>query len=132
MSTLSLMTPKCGDTLKYSNTYKLESDNPFNPEKVDNILKMVLMEAMENLIYDSDKCSKQAKWAASTIISKVLEFHFERYKIISLVTIGEKNSQDVTSICSFLWDAEKDRFATFSMENTHVFGIACCFGLYYE
>lgn len=61
------------------NTYKLESDNPFNPEKVDQILKSVLTEAMENLIYDPEKCPKQAKWASLAIRSKVKELEFDRF-----------------------------------------------------
>ncbi|KAJ8962558.1 hypothetical protein NQ318_000951 [Aromia moschata] len=100
---------------RYLNTYKLDSDNPFNPEKVNKILEAVMMEALENLEYDTDKCPKQAK-----------------YKLICLVTIGEKHGQDVLVTCRFLWDYDRDRYATFSMENTYVFGIAQCFGLYYE
>ncbi|KAG5872422.1 hypothetical protein JTB14_013667 [Gonioctena quinquepunctata] len=120
------------EILKYSNTYRLDSENPFNPEKVDKILQNVLMEALENLSYDPEKCANQAKWATAMIRSKVKELQFDRYKILCMVTIGEKNSQDVLVCCRFLWDAEKDRFSTFSMENTFVFGIAYCFGLYYE
>lgn len=55
-----------------------------------------------------------------------------RYKIICMVTIGEKNSQDVLATCRFLWDSDKDRYSIYSVENTYVFGIAQCFGLYYE
>lgn len=43
-------------TARYMNTYKLDSDNPLNPEKVVKILKSTLMEAMENYTYDKDKC----------------------------------------------------------------------------
>ncbi|XP_023311658.1 tctex1 domain-containing protein 1-B [Anoplophora glabripennis] len=118
--------------VRYMNTYKLESDNPFNPEKVDKILESVMIEALENLTYDMEKCPKQAKWASMAIRAKVKALEFDRYKIISIVTIGEKHSQDVLVTCRFLWDAEKDRYSTFAMENTYVFGIAQCFGLYYE
>ncbi|XP_023029607.2 dynein light chain Tctex-type 5 [Leptinotarsa decemlineata] len=120
------------ETIRYMNTYRLESQNPFDPEKVDKILKTVLMEALENLTYDPDKCASQAKWATSVIRSKVKQLHFDRYKLLCIVTIGEKNSQDVLATCRYLWDAERDRFSTFSMENTFVFGIAYCFGLYCE
>ncbi|XP_044265499.1 hepatoma-derived growth factor-related protein 2-like [Tribolium madens] len=117
---------------RYMNTYKLESDNPFKPEKVTKILEAVMTEALENLTYDPEKCPKQAKWASSAIRAKVKELQFERYKLICLVTIGEKNSQDVFVTCRFLWDVDRDRYATYSLENTFVFGIAQCFGVYYE
>lgn len=60
------------------NTYKLDSDKPFNPEKVDKILKSVMTEAFENLTYDKDKCLSQAKWASVQIRSRVKELEFER------------------------------------------------------
>lgn len=60
------------------NTYKLSSDNPFNPERVEKILKEVMIEALEDLTYDSDKCPKQAKWASSAIRSRVKEQEFDR------------------------------------------------------
>ncbi|KAJ8924403.1 hypothetical protein NQ315_007199 [Exocentrus adspersus] len=132
MSSNSLIAPSPVEAARFMNTYKLESDNPFNVEKVDRILEAVMMEALENLTYDPDKCPTQAKWASLTIKAKVKALEFDRYKIISIVTIGEKHSQDVFVTCRFLWDAEKDRYSTFAMENTYVFGIAQCFGLYYE
>lgn len=60
------------------NSYKLDSDNPFQVERVEKILKDVLTEALEDLTYDTDKCPKQAKWASSAIRSKVKEQEFDR------------------------------------------------------
>lgn len=55
-----------------------------------------------------------------------------RYRIVAIVTIGEKASQDVYVGCRFLWDAQRDRYAKFVCDNMQVFAIALCFGLYYE
>lgn len=60
------------------NTYKLESEKPFNVDKVEKILKEVLIEALDNLTYDADKVPKQAKWASSMIRAKVKEQEFDR------------------------------------------------------
>nr|XP_023020609.1 tctex1 domain-containing protein 1-B-like [Leptinotarsa decemlineata] len=118
--------------VRYANTYKMEAENPFNPEEVDKILRKVMEEALENLTYDVEKCNKQAKWASASIRYRVKRMNFDRYKIVCLVTIGEKHSQDILATCKFLWDAEKDGYAAFALENTYVFGYAQCFGLYYE
>lgn len=64
---------------KFQNSYKLDSDRPFNHEKVEQILQEVLEEALQDLTYDPDKCSKQAKWASSAIRAKVKEQEFDRY-----------------------------------------------------
>lgn len=60
------------------NTYKLEADNPFKPEKVQQILETVMVEALDNLTYDPEKCPKQAKWASSAIRARVKELQFDR------------------------------------------------------
>lgn len=60
------------------NTYKLDSEKPFNVDKVEKILKEVLMEALDNLTYDADKVPKQAKWASSMIRAKVKEQEYDR------------------------------------------------------
>ncbi|KAL1513019.1 hypothetical protein ABEB36_002504 [Hypothenemus hampei] len=117
---------------KYQNTYKLESNNPFNSEKVDKILKEVMEEVMENLQYDPDKCVSVARFASSQIRNKVKQLEFHRYKLVCIVSIGEKNSQDVYATCRFLWDPEKDGYSFYAIENSNVYAIAYCFGLYYE
>ncbi|XP_057668322.1 dynein light chain Tctex-type 5-B-like [Diorhabda carinulata] len=128
------MTGEAGDRriARFMNTYKLDSDNPFNNEKVDKILKSVMEETFNELKYDPEKCGKEAKWASNTIKAKVKQLEFERYKIISLVSIGEKHNQDVLCTCRFLWDAERDNYSCYTLENPYIFGIALCFGLYYE
>lgn len=142
---------------RFANTYKLCADNPFHIEKVEKLLEEVLMEAMENMQYDPDICPKQAKWACSMIRAKVKEMEFDRwvyfytplafkesiknfllrhnfcrFKIITIVTIGEKRAQDIIYAIRFLWDEERDRFAMYTYENMYVFGVAMCIGIYYE
>ncbi|XP_050500344.1 dynein light chain Tctex-type 5-A [Diabrotica virgifera virgifera] len=131
MSSNSLLTP-ASEPPKYANTYRLEPINHFNSEKVDNILKEIMLEALENLNYDPEQCAKQAKWASLMIKSKVKELNFDRYKIISIVSIGEKHDHSLTMVCKFFWDSDKDGFSSYTTENTHVYGVALCFGLYYE
>lgn len=75
-------------TAKFMNTYKLESENPFNVDKVEKILKEVLIEALDNLTYDPDKVPKQAKWASSVIRAKVKEQEYDRYVLFSNIAIS--------------------------------------------
>lgn len=59
------------------NTYKLDSDKPFNPEKVQKILEEILLEALEGP-YDEIKCPLRAKQASAAIRAKVKELEFDR------------------------------------------------------
>ncbi|KAL3288224.1 hypothetical protein HHI36_002673 [Cryptolaemus montrouzieri] len=120
-----------GKAARFLNTYKLDSDKPFNSEKVQKIMEEILLEALEGP-YDEAKCPLKAKQASGAIRAKVKELEFDRYKLVCIVTIGEKHHQDLMIACRFLWDMERDRFAMFSHETSHVFGVALCFGVYYE
>lgn len=84
------------------------------------------------LPYSPDLCAKQAKWASDTIRKKIKELEYRRYKLIIIVTMGEKHNQDIFCCCRFLWDFQKDNYTTYTMENPAVFGYALVFGLYYE
>ncbi|KAF5271287.1 hypothetical protein FQR65_LT05302 [Abscondita terminalis] len=117
---------------RYMNSYKMNSDFPFVVEKVEIILNEVLAETLADLTYDSGNCSKQAKAASGTIRARVKEESYDRYKIVALVTIGEKRYHDQCCVVRFLWDADRDKYAISVQDNVHVFGVAMCFGLYYE
>ncbi|KAK4884121.1 hypothetical protein RN001_000392 [Aquatica leii] len=117
---------------RYMNSYKIDSDNPFCIEKVEKILRDVLDEAINNLTYDVIKCVNQAKWASNAIRMRVKEEEYDRYRLIVLVTIGEKRYHDMCCIVRFLWDIERDKYAICVKNNYYVFAAAMCFGVYYE
>lgn len=73
---------------RYQNTYKLDSSNPFNAEKVDKILQEVMHEIIDNLHYDPEKCSSTAKYASMQIRSKVKQLEFDRY--VSSIGVNRK------------------------------------------
>ncbi|GLV43524.1 uncharacterized protein CBL_04066 [Carabus blaptoides fortunei] len=119
--------------VKYMNTYKLHADNPFNVDKVQSILIQVLTELItDDMIYDPEVCRSKAVQTSNTIRSRVKEQEYDRYKLVCVVTIGEKKSHDIMSCAKFLWDSERDRYATYMHENMRIFAVATVFGLYYE
>lgn len=63
---------------RFMNTYKLDSDKPFNPEKVQKVLEEILLEALEGP-YDEVKCPLKAKQASAAIRAKIKEMEFDRY-----------------------------------------------------
>ncbi|KAK4884111.1 hypothetical protein RN001_000382 [Aquatica leii] len=117
---------------KFMNTYRLESNKPFQVERVEKILKEVLTEALDNLAYDVEKCPNQAKWASGVIRDRIKAEEYDRYKLVIMVTIGEKRYQDMCCVVRFLWDIERDKYALCVQDNLSVFAAALCFGVYYE
>lgn len=57
---------------------------------------------------------------------------FHRYKLIVVVTIGEKYLQDVSHSVSFLWDADRDGYSSYVYERPDLFVIATLYAVYYE
>lgn len=62
----------------------------------------------------------------------VINSYSFRYKLISLVMIGEKNEQGVTVGSRYLWDADRDNFAASSWSNRHLYAVGSVYALYYE
>jgi hypothetical protein len=66
-------------------------------------------------------------------IMAIIHFYIcYRCKLVCTVEIGEKCSQSVCSVLGLLWDADHDNYASYTYENTHVYAVACVYGVYYE
>ncbi|XP_076172796.1 dynein light chain Tctex-type 5 [Ptiloglossa arizonensis] len=116
----------------YQNTYRLESLNPFKVDPVDKIVKMIMINKLEDIPYDAVECPKICESIATDIREEIKKLNFERYKIVVNVAIIEKASQSVEASIGFLWDAEKDNYSVFTYEARTFHAYCCAFGIYYE
>ncbi|XP_046387761.1 dynein light chain Tctex-type 5-B-like isoform X4 [Ischnura elegans] len=120
-------TPK----VRYQNTYRLESKKPFNRDSVTKIIKDTLERELTLLKkYDPEDCKRLSWSMAEDIRSQVKALEFDRYKIVTRVYIVEKLQQGIFIDSCFLWDAERDTFATYEFENMYVRAVAIVYGLY--
>ncbi|XP_052777511.1 dynein light chain Tctex-type 5-B-like [Mya arenaria] len=116
----------------YENTYKMEPPEKFRSDKVKPIIEKVLATNLEGRKYDPIECSILSKALSDDIKQQVRGLNFQRYKIICLVTLGQKNDQGVSVGSRFLWDADRDSFATASWHNRHLYAVGTVYALYYE
>ncbi|CAG2254875.1 dynein light chain Tctex-type 5-B-like [Mytilus galloprovincialis] len=116
----------------YENTFKLEPDSKFRADKVKPIIDDIFAKNLEGRKYDPIECSILSKSLAEELKLKVKELNFKRYKIISLVTIGQQNDQGVRIGSRYLWDHERDSFACSSFHNKYVYAVGTVYALYYE
>ncbi|KAL4236075.1 hypothetical protein ACF0H5_004461 [Mactra antiquata] len=124
--------PRKTKKVYYENTYKMEPPAKFRPDKVKPIIEKVLAASLEGRKYDPIECSLLCKSISDDIKLQVKNLKYERYKIICLVTIGEKSEQSVNVGSRFLWDAERDTFSASSWSNKHIYAVATVYALYYE
>lgn len=118
--------------IAYENTYKMEPPKKFRPDQVKPIIEKVLATNLEGKKYDPIECSILSKALADDIKARVKELQFERYKVLSLVTIGQRSDQGVSVGSRFLWDHDRDSFAASSWYNKHLYAVGTVYAVYYE
>ncbi|XP_060600404.1 dynein light chain Tctex-type protein 2B-like isoform X2 [Ruditapes philippinarum] len=124
--------PRKAKKIYYENTYKMEPPEKFRPDKVRPIIEKVLATNLKGRKYDPTECSLLSKALSDDIKHQVRALKFDRYKIIALVTVGQKTDQSVSVGSRFLWDADRDNFAAASWCNKHVYAVGTVYAVYYE
>jgi hypothetical protein len=120
--------------IKYENTYKTEPD----PEKVFNNLRIEehATQIMNNMLmgekYDPARCPRLTKKLAESINDIVKQLPNPRFKLVTVVFIGERKGQDLRIASRCLWDSRVDNSITINYENENLFATAIIYGLYYE
>lgn len=69
---------------------------------------------------------------ASDIMKKVKSLNFNRYRVVSVVTLGQKRAQSYNNAITFLWDHERDSYVDMQREVTTAFIQATVFGVYLD
>lgn len=110
----------------------MKPDKKFEVKPIETIINKVLQDQLEEEKYDA-KSSKQMTKTLSTIITnRVKALGYDRYKIITIVTVGEIANQGVRIASRCLMDQETDNYASGFYKNSSLFGCATVFGMYYE
>ncbi|KAK2140352.1 hypothetical protein LSH36_1384g00032 [Paralvinella palmiformis] len=128
------MTSQTPDVCGIHNTKEVmpESKRQFVPNKVEYLIKTVLDAYLHKVDYDPVRCSKLAEIICSVIKEKTKEFHFDRYKLIVQVYVGQDNEQSVQLASRSLWNTKTDMFAAATYRNNSLYAIALVYGLYLE
>ena len=116
----------------FYDTYRLEPVKKFEHWKVTDIIKKAFEEHLMEENYDHDDCHHMSKVLADLIKEQVKSLQFSRYKIISVVSIGQKRGHSVTIASRSVWDPTFDTFAEYSFEREDIFAIGIVYGIYFE
>lgn len=114
------------------NSYRLEPVKKFEHWKVTEIIKNTFEEHLVGEKYNQDVCHHMSKILADLIKEQVKALQFPRYKIISVVSIGQKRGQSVRMASRSLWDPRFDSYAQYSFEGEDMFAIGIVYGIYFE
>ncbi len=121
------------NNMKLDNTFKMEPDLRFVSNEAEKVAEGVLRERLEHVTYDPVVCKQLSQELAAIIMERVKALHFQRYKMIAVVSIGslkERPGLQFGSRC--LWNQNTDSFASVRFTNRSLFAVAMVYGLYYE
>ncbi|XP_078353110.1 uncharacterized protein LOC144637894 [Oculina patagonica] len=114
------------------NTYRLEPDKKFEHWKVTDIIKKTFEQHLIDESYDREICHHMSKTLADLIKEQVKSLQFSRYKIISIVSIGQKRGQSVRMASRSVWDPRFDGYAQYSYERGELYAIGVVYAIYLE
>lgn len=113
-------------------TYRLEPQKKFEHWKVTEIIKRVFEEHLTTATYDREFCQHMSKITADSIKEQVKSLQFSRYKIIAVVSIGQKAGQSVRVASTFVWDPKFDCYAQYVFEKGDMYAFGVVYGIYCE
>ncbi|XP_059170916.1 dynein light chain Tctex-type protein 2-like [Physella acuta] len=118
--------------IEYENTYKLDPDSGFNPERVEAIIKKVLEDNLAGQKYDKNLMGTRCLILSDIIKEKVRQLKLNRFKIVCLVLIGEVKNQSLMVSSRCLWDNSCDNFASYNYSSGNLCAVGMVFAVYQE
>lgn len=79
---------------RVANNYRLNSKKPYNRETCEIILKQLVDKEMAHFKYKAEENDSLCTRLSDEIKAAVKLSKFDRYKIVCVVTVGEKFMQD--------------------------------------
>ncbi|XP_049790224.1 dynein light chain Tctex-type 5-like [Schistocerca nitens] len=125
----------------YENSYVLDPKKPFSSDRV-SLLLHDLLEGEEMSYperYDPDSARKLAHDVAAQLRAGIKDLAFDsclralpmsRYRLVCLCEVVDKRGQTAAHGMRFLWDAERDNFACYTVEKNYYYMIVTVFGIY--
>lgn len=69
---------------------------------------------------------------AGELMRKVKNLHFNRYRVLSIVSMGQKRFQSYNNAITVLWDPDRDAYVDVQKESLTYFIQVTVFGIYLD
>ncbi|KAH0955707.1 hypothetical protein HN011_002396 [Eciton burchellii] len=106
-------------------------DYQFKPLSAKEIIHDVLFDQLATKSYDAQEAAQWTKDIADIIEEKVKNLHFERYKYIVNVILGQQHGAGVKIGTRCIWDTEADTYAYDSFINDTIFCTVIVYAVYF-
>lgn len=114
-------------------TYKLNPVKYFDVRAVQNIIETTLHEELEDVKYEAERTAAKICTITDLIKEKTKELQLDRYKIVAVVSIGQRDpAPGVTFSSQGLWNSKTDGFASASLMTDQLYAVASVYGVYLD
>ncbi|KAL0841882.1 hypothetical protein ABMA28_014118 [Loxostege sticticalis] len=113
-------------------TYQLEPHEKFHLEKVTKFVEKMIDENFTDHKYDGQGSPALALRLAGELMREIKAMGYKRYRVISVVTIGQKRAQSFSNAIAFLWDYERDNYVEAHRETCTAYIQVLLFAIYLD
>eukprot|EP00053_Salpingoeca_punica_P014576 m.132804 g.132804 ORF g.132804 m.132804 type:complete len:179 (+) comp16495_c1_seq1:2100-2636(+) len=114
------------------NTFRMTPDKKFSAKSVEDVINTVLASQLEEETYDVRSSRQMTKTLCTLITNRVKELGYNRYKIVTYVSLCQRAEQGMRVASRCLFDEDTDAYASGSFKNASLIAVATVYGLYYE
>ncbi|XP_029188964.2 dynein light chain Tctex-type 5-A-like [Acropora muricata] len=114
------------------NTHRLDPLKRFEHWRVEEIIRRTFEECLTESAYDREFCCRMSRILADLIKERVKSLQFVRYKIVSVVSIGQRTRQSLQMTSRFVWNAGFDCYAHCVFEKGDLYAVGVVYGIYCE
>jgi hypothetical protein len=120
--------------IRYENTFRMEPDNDHRVDlvRLRRVATSVIETAISSYQYDPKQGKQFSLALADHVRSQIKQLPFQRYKLVVLVSIGQKRGQDLRIASRCMWDVKLDRHLTISKETQDAYVTVTIFLVYTE
>ena len=118
---------------RLENTYRLEPQKTFPYYKARALMTDLLQSTLGGITtYDPDQCAQFATDLSGKIKNIGKDLKIPRYKLISLVHVGEKQEQGLMIGSRCVWNTDHDTFASAQFTSHILYAVAMLYASYLE
>lgn len=121
-----------GNVTRYENSYQMAPKKKFLPDKAREIIEGTLEEKLGEVEYSPEVCKAMATEISELIKERIKAMKLPRYKIISIVQIGQRLKQGIRIGSRCIWNTRFDNYATGEFSNSTLFAVATTYVVYLE
>ncbi|XP_072259152.1 dynein light chain Tctex-type protein 2B-like [Pyxicephalus adspersus] len=99
---------------------------------IKQILESYLPERMGDMKYDHTKAPSLVKQITEEVRAQVKKVLPARYKMLCLVTLGERAQEDIAIVSRCLWDPHADNYVAHVYENSSIFCVVAVYTVFCE